>query len=101
MDNNSKIFQIAFKVLELKQNAVQRVIEGSKDGGVQRYYMRIPLESAHCNHEVNINIATMAPKVMKKEIQDRIAELAAKGKLHTVYGYQKYIYKKQQIILLT
>ena len=53
MDNNSKIFQIAFKVLELKQNAVQRVIEGSKDGGVQRYYMRIPLESAHCNHEVN------------------------------------------------
>ena len=53
MDNYSKIFQIAFKVFELKQNAVQSVIEGSKKGGVQRYYMRIPLESAHCNHEVN------------------------------------------------
>ena len=45
---------------------------------IVRYYISIPLENAHCNHEVG-RMSTMAPKLLKPEIKDRIEDLVSKG----------------------
>lgn len=63
----------------MKKKALQTLQSGTKYGGIRRFYMSIPLESAHINHEVGV-FSTMAPKLLKQEIKDKISDLVSKGK---------------------
>ena len=80
------------KERKIKSEILQRLetdLSGNKKIRTEtRFYYRIPLDSGHSNHEVNPTIAVMAPKTMKKEVQDRIGELVARG---TALPYFPYV----------